>query len=450
MQKSLRWRQFRAASLVLAGFLGLTGMALERAFEHSAEAALRLRLESRIYALLAVAESQDSGPPTLAMHPLPDPAFAQPGSGIYAVLRDRQRKVVWRSPSLVGQALDWPDAERPGDIDAADIVLPDGHMARAASLRVLWEAGGREAEYTLSVAESRVVVDAEIAVFRKHLWFWLGAVTLALMGVLIVLVNWALRPVRRLGMDLKRIEAGTAERLMGNYPKELAPLADQLNGFIAREKARLERYRQALGDLAHSLKTPLAVLRTTASGVGSREELARTVETEVGRMNEIVSYRLSRAAAAGGTVTGRLLAVAPTARRIVHALERIHVARHLRFEVDLPDTFTLPVESGDLSEVLGNLLDNAAKWARSRVRIAGGKSPDAREFSVEDDGPGFPGDMTVARGQRADSTVPGHGLGLSLVADIVADHGGRLELGRSVFGGGKVTVVFPRGAGSGG
>jgi two-component system sensor histidine kinase PhoQ len=244
------------------------------------------------------------------------------------------------------------------------------------------------------------------------------------------------------------METGRTQTLHGRYPAELQPLADNLNTLLVNARAHLERYRDALGNLAHSLKTPLAVLRATVEAKTPVEELRMVTQEQLQNMNDIVEYQLQRAAVAGRTALSAPLPVAPTAQKILSALGKVYGSKSIRAELDISSDVIFHGDEGDLLEVLGNLADNAFKWAKARVCIeahneSGDKSGPRFTLRVEDDGPGIEPDqvsLVRARGARADAATPGHGLGLAMVQEVVQLYGGVLEISRSPLGGAAVEV----------
>jgi two-component system sensor histidine kinase PhoQ len=316
------------------------------------------------------------------------------------------------------------------------------------SFATRWEGGGEPQIYVFHVAERLDEHAAQILQFRRGLFGWLAAATLLLLVAQALILRWGLAPLRRVAQDLSEMEAGRAQALSGRYPAELQPLIDNLNALLAEARQHLQRYRDTLGNLAHSLKTPLAVLRGSVEAKAPVEELRAVAQEQLQNMNEIVEYQLQRAAAAGRTALSAPLPVAPAARKLLAALEKVYVAKALQVETEIAPEVMFRGDEGDLLEILGNVADNAFKWARSRVRIqaqnpAAGQ-PGARfTLRIEDDGPGIPDDQAQrvrARGARADAAIPGHGLGLAVVQEIVELYDGELVIARSPLGGAAVEV----------
>ncbi|MBI3779061.1 MAG: histidine kinase [Gammaproteobacteria bacterium] len=443
--RSLRARLLLVSALVLAGFFALTGVALDQAFRRSAEGALRERLQGNLYALLAASDLNARNELELPAE-LPEPRFNAVGSGLIAEVRDDRGTAVWRSRSALGVMFDDTVSPAPGErvyTQESDGRVPVRLML---SFTTRWEGADRQARlYVFHVAERLDVYEAQVQQFRHNLFLWLAAATLLLLAIQALILRWVSAPLRRLARGLSDIEAGRAPVLRGEYPTELQPLADNLNVLLADARAHLQRYRDALGNLAHSLKTPLAVLRSSVEAGMPAEELRAVVQEQLQRMNEIVEHRLQRAAAAGRTALGAPLPVAPAVRKILGALDKAYAGKSVHAEIDIAPDVVFRGDEGDLLEVVGNLADNAYKWARSRVRVQARNDTAGRELTlrVEDDGPGIPPDQVERvreRGVRADATTPGHGLGIAVVQEMAELYGGELTISRSPLGGAAVEV----------
>jgi two-component system sensor histidine kinase PhoQ len=446
---SLQARQLLAASLGLVAFLGLTGYALDRAFAETAETALRQRLENYVWAYIERSELSRSGELILPDVP-PDSRFTRVGSGLYAGVK--AQGFLWESGSALGRELPFDDELAPGETGFGPVETPAGPVYRY-SYGTVWEYGdGKEARFTLHVAEDTIALQRQIAVFRRSLWVYLGAAALLLLGLQILVMRWSLAPLRRVVADMEQIMDGRIERLPGDYPEELTLLTDGLNEMIDVGREQIGRTRNVLSDLAHSLKTPLAVMRSEIDSVQDDAQLRGTLKEQVGRMGEIVAYQLSRAATTGRQTFATPLALEPRAEEIVRSLEKVYAAKNILCEFDIDRSARFHGEEGDLMELLGNLLENAFKWARHRVLLTARAmtiAPQRRAgvlITVEDDGPGIPPDQVerlLQRGVRGDERVHGHGIGLAIVQDIVKAHRGELAVERSdELGGARFVIRF--------
>ncbi len=450
---SLQARLLLVVGFALVGFLGLTGFALDQAFRESALSALRDRLQSYVWAYIAGSDPTISRRLVLPEVP-PEPRFDQPGSGLYAGITGENLR--WESASALARDLPFSDELEPGEIHFQGPLTSEVGDIFLFSQGVTWElTASEEFRLTFHIAEHASALRGQVVVFRQTLWAYLGAAGLVLLALMLIMFRWGLSPLRRVQWELSRVESGTTQRLSGRYPRELRGLTESVNDFIVTEREHLSRYRNTLGDLAHSLKTPLAVMRARLEAVGgdAEQELRQDLQRQVRRMDEIVAYQLSRAATSGHTTFATPLPVEATAEEIVRSLEKVYAARGVLCEFEIDPQARFYGERGDLLELLGNLLENAFKWARSRVLMTARRIqlPGARrmalEIAVEDDGPGIPEDRVqdlLKRGVRGDERVEGHGIGMAIIQDIMRAYRGSLDVGRSgALGGARFVLRVP-------
>lgn len=443
---SLNRRLLLAAGAVLVVFLGLTGLVLDRAFRTSVEAAEKDRLQGHVYALLAAAERADGE--LVLPASLPEARFSTPDSGLYAQVVGEGGMPVWRSPSLLGAEVPFAASADPGAATFQRLQR-DGEQYFGLGMTVVWEGDQAIARrYTFQVSEDLRTYWAQVGGYRRALWGWFAGVAVVLLGVLGAVLRWGLRPLRRVARDLDDVRSGRSERLQDDYPAELRGLTESINTLIVSERARQERYRDTLADLAHSLKTPLAVLRgASASGAANPGDLAAAVAEQSERMTRIVDYQLQRAASQGRPTLGRPVSVRPVLERVCASLAKVYRERGVRCDIVTAERCTVRASEEDLMEIAGNLLDNAFKWARSRVRIHVEDDGTAFALCIEDDGPGIDApqrERVLTRGARADEAVGGHGIGLAVVRDIAAAYSGTIAIDRSpTLGGARVCIAFP-------
>ena len=297
------------------------------------------------------------------------------------------------------------------------------------------------------MAEDTTVFEAEIDSFRSTLWRWLGGMALVLLLAQGAILRWGLQPLRRVTADLQRIEQGHAERLEGDYPGELTGLTSSLNSLIEHTKAVQSRYRNSLGDLAHSLKTPLAILQSSQAGSDATDASHALLSEQVERMDEIISHQLQRAAVSGRSTLTAPVVIDRIVERLVRTLNKVYQEKQVAVELELDPDATFTGDEADLTEILGNLLENAYKYCRGAVRI--GVQQDPRPggivISIEDDGPGIPPDQVdtlLQRGRRMDESIPGQGIGMSMASEIIALYGGQLTFDNSPLGGTRVRIIF--------
>ena len=460
---SLHARQLLAASLGLVAFLGFTGVALDEAFRETAISNLHERLENHAYAYLGDFEfTRDGELIEPSMQQSPDTRFRQPGSGLYAIVRGRSFH--WNSPSALGRALPEPEMLEPGERHFEDLPLAFtddkgvAHQVYRFSYGLAWEQGevGQTptvTRFTIAIYEDAAGIEQQVGVFRKALWGYLGLAAVLLLLVQMIVLRWSLQPLRQLERELARVRRGVSDRLSGRHPPELQQITDSINALIESEYSHLDQSRNTLSDLAHSLKTPLAVLRTRLDAGATEQELRDEVATQVQRMSEIVSYQLSRAARSGHALFSAPIAIEPRAEEIVNSLEKVYRSKGVVCEFEIDADAKFHGELGDLQELIGNLLENAFKWGEKRVLLTvrseneKGMSRPGLMMSVEDDGAGVDLDNVetlLQRGARGDERVQGHGIGLAIVQDIVRAYRGELKVDKShELGGARFAVHFP-------
>ena len=436
---SIRTRLLLGAALVVLSFLTGAGLAVQRANAESVRAAYFGRLQSTVYLMLAAAEL-DAGGALVMPATFAEPRLSLPGSGLYAGIYNVLRSEQWQSASTLGQQPPFRRNLQAGQWRNETVEGASGSFL-SVSYAVTWKALAREAPLVLTVLEDRAAFDREVGAFTRTLWLWLGGAAVLLMLAQLWLLRWGLAPLRHVTREIRRIEQGDQSRIEGRYPSEISGLTDNLNTLILQERERQTRHRDALSFLAHSLKTPLAVLR---SALAEPAQLPATVAQQVSRMDDIVQYQLGRAIASGGARFASPLALLPIVVRIREALAKVYAEKVLNFTIDCPPDLAWRIDEGDLFEMLGNLMDNAAKWARSLVVVRVWHETDCLCICIEDDGPGFSDTESVLQLHvRGDERVPGHGVGLAVVNELVASHHGTLTLSRALIGGAGVDIVLP-------
>ena len=438
---SLSRRLLISVSVPLALFCGVVILVLDSGFREVAQRTLQDELDRQMVALIAAAEPQPDGSYEPAPHTL-DPRLETPRSGVYAQIRSAGHE--WRSPSTAGLNSDFGRLLSGGQRNISYATFGDDRVA-IESRSIDFEGDPNAARsLTFSVATSLSPYQQELWRFRRELGSWFLTLMLLLLVTIAVLLHWVLGPVRRMEREIHEVEEARRESLGGGYPRELAGVAGNLNALLIGERKRVARYRDTLGNLAHSLKTPLAVMRA--------EGASATVSTEIDRMSGIIDHQLKRAAASGGALLGQApLEVAQVAAELRATLLRVYAGKDLVIELAVAPGAQFIGDRGDLTELLGNLLDNACKWCRTRVRFSASidESEGSRErlcLVVEDDGPGISAEnraRVLRRGVRADEKVPGHGLGLAMVHDAVDLYGGRLMIDASPLGGARFTLRLP-------
>ena len=455
---SLALRLFAAASVWALVVLPITGIVLISVYRGAVERSFDARLN--VYLTNLVANLAASRLGTAAPSPsLGDPLFTLPFSGWYWQITPlgSGSQSLQTSDSLLDQRL-----VLPSEIDA----LADGNLTRRSyvegpekqRLRVLEreislnDPNTGTTRFSFAVAGDSAEIEMAIDEFRNLL-----VVALTILGLGLVLatyfqVRFGLRPLRAIGKGLSAIRSGESEKLEGELPTEIVPLQRELNALIQSNRAIVERARTHVGNLAHALKTPLSVITNEAAG--NRTRFGSKVGEQAELMRNQIDHHLNRASmAARSGITGSQTEVKPVVAAVVRALERIYERRGLTLVSSCPEGVTFAGEKHDLEEMVGNLLDNACKWAKSQVvlTVALGADTDTGSgqflaVSVDDDGPGLPKKEMLAaikRGRRLDETKPGSGLGLSIVAELAHLYKGKLSLEKSNKGGLRARLDLP-------
>lgn len=406
------------------------------------------RLETLLDGMVALSEVEGGGQLTLT-RAAGEPRFDVPYSGWYWQIADA-KEVVLRSRSL------WDRELRPQRGDSGLILRYDAEGPTDQQLRVVERAiqlPGARGRFYYQVAGDKAEVQADIERFESTVGWALGGLGAGLILAVLLQVNLGLRPLRRVGAALAEIRSGRAERLEGDFPTEITPLAGELNKLLEHNAEVLRRARTHVGNLAHALKTPIAVLTNeadaaaTGQGAAAEAPFAETVQRQAGLMKRLVDHHMARArAAASANVLGARTELKPVIEALCRTLQRIHEERGVEVTAECPEGLAFRGERHDFEDLLGNLVDNACKWARRQVYVKASIESGRLRITVDDDGPGVPADQRVKlfqRGTRLDESTPGTGLGLSIVRDLAGLYGGSVELDDSPLGGLRAVLELP-------
>ena len=423
--------------IVLA--LGAAVLVLSGLYREHVERELAERAEGYLDELSAALDVPASGRLEL-QRDLSDPLFRRPYSGLYWEVTVDGR-TLHRSRSLWEQSLGSP----PGNVADGK---PAGRNGPEGQHLLVWSRTIRYPDYaspiTLQVAAHDARVKSMAASFTRTLAISLAILAAGLLGLVVAQVRFGLAPLRRLGLSVTQLREGQVDRIEGDYPSEIRPLVEDLDAVLHENRELLARARAQAGNLAHALKTPLAVIRNalTATGNGASGPMLGEVE----RMHAAIERHLVRARAGATAIHARHVPVRPALDDVVRAVSRIHGQR-VDIVVSGDEALRFRGDAADLQEIFGNLLENAAKWARSTVQVNLTAGEDRLCIVLHDDGPGIPPERraeAVKRGVRLDTTRPGSGLGLQIVDELCSIYGGSLELGDSPLGGLAATVTLPR------
>jgi len=436
---SLSVRLVAGALVWLTLMLAVGGGVLAAAFRHTVEQEFGNRVDAVLRALIAVTEIADDGTVKL-VRPVGDPRFDQVYSGWYWQVTEPTGKHI-RSRSM-WDFLIVPTAGGT-ELQTRRLDGPVGERLLVAE-RDLQFAGARGPVHLLVAADLQEVANGARR-FDLLLAVALGLLGLGLAVAILIQVRFGLRPLRAMAADLDAVRLGDRARLSGGYPREVAPLAEAMNAVLDQDETLIERARTHVGNLAHGLKTPLAVIAAEMDGTPDK----RVVGGQVQAMRRLIEHHLGRAVAVAGAgrVQGVKVSIDDVVREVAAVLARICSERGVRIETEMSHAAVFRGHREDLAEIVGNLMENACKWAGSRVLIRAEDRGEGLILSFEDDGPGMSADQAreaARRGTRLDEQAPGWGLGLSIVADIVEVNGGRMELARSALGGLAVTITLPQ------
>jgi two-component system sensor histidine kinase PhoQ len=489
LKTGIQTRLLLVTALVLGTFLFLAGLVLERSFRASVLAGAEEQLRLVTFSLMGALERRDRV--FVASEMLPEPRLGQPASGLYAWVTDASDRVRWRSPSsrsldiaeLSGLPPAQPEPDPGADVlpPLADARTPGARAERDVSRKerreqergvegdrvalaagqfdfhshgrgdypllhlryaVIWE-DLEDTVLTFHVVAARAPFDTVIRDFRRNLRIGLVAVTALFVLFQFLAVRWGLRPLRTLAQQVRELEEGRRHRLDADYPRELTGLVANVDRFVAHEEARRRRYHKAMEDLAHSVKTPLAVMRNALEQVPPRTR--SLLEEQLDRIQSTVTHQLTRSAASGPEVVGRSESLARIVQRLVRALQTAYRDRNIHVEVDVPAGLRVRGDERDLMEMLGNVLENAFKYTHSAIRVRASRATRLR-VTIDDDGPGLAPALraeVLNRGTRADEVQSGQGIGLAVVAELVQLYRGQLILEDSDLGGLRVRIDLP-------
>ncbi len=442
---SLRLRLVAGGIVAILVALTVAGAGLTLLFERHVTRTLGDDLDVYLKQLVAGIDTDAQGKLVVSRPPA-DPRFADPLSGLYWQVSDDRGQLL-RSRSLWDTALELPqDEPSPGELHHHVIAGPAKARLLISERRVLLTIGDRRVPVRVAVAADLARVAAAASSFARDLGLALGVLGLVLAIATSIQVGLGLRPLDALRRGVADIRSGRRQHLPANVPAEVKPLVEEVNGLIDVQEREIERSRSRAADLAHGLKTPLAALADDAARLRERgdDDLAQGIEAVGDAMSRHVDRELARARARGTARQrgGAFTPLKPLVDSLIATLSRTPAAQRLEFETHITDKPSVPLDRTDLAEVLGNLLENAARHAVRRVRVSADAT--GRSVMIEDDGPGIaPADRArmLKRGARLDERGNGAGLGLAIVQDVLSAYGWRLELASAELGGLKASIV---------
>ncbi|PWS38535.1 sensor histidine kinase [Falsiroseomonas bella] len=452
MTRSLRARFALVALATALAAAVAVGLAVQGLFERHVEREMLAELDADLRFLGRNLAMQD-GAATIRVQPLPDPRFQEPLSGLYWQVRDDATGALLRSPSLGGWEFPLQaDALRPGERHRHIVLGPEGTKLIVLERRID-DAAGASARYRVAVAMDRKLLEAANRAFLLDLLPALAAIAAGLGAAFALQGAIALWPIRRARQALRELRAGRRARLGQALPSELGGLADDFDALLDAQRQSIRLARERAAELAHGLRTPLALLNAQARALRERGEAqaACALESATAGMEARITRELARAQIRGPAPLSGPVLLAPVVARIVGALARMAGDDTVAWRQEIPAGLTAPLDEGDLVELIGTLLENAARFARSDIRVAARSRDGSLLLLIEDDGPGIPPQdrpAALARGVRLDAERGGTGLGLAIADDIVRAYGGDLQLEDGAAGGLCVRIVLPAQSGT--
>lgn len=448
---SLLNRFFIASLLILPLFIVLSGTLLSNTFKHSQIDAEKEKLQAQLYLLLSVTEIEAQQP--ILPDALTEPRLNQTHSGLYGFILDSDNQELWRSPSA--ELLPQPFVETRDDFQLNQrLFFPFSHRNMSSDFFGLsydteWFTEENKAQsLRFFIMSDAAALNAELQSYRSRLWQWLGTMGIALILAQVLIMRWGLQPLKRLSQELKQLQKHDIDQLDSNYPTEIQPVINDFNGILVQEKQQRERYRNTMSDLAHSLKTPLAVIQ---SQLGSQAKYSsidqqkpansgKTIHDQIERINQIITHQLQRAVirinqnSLNQSTTNHnthKISVKTMVDRLLKTMAKVYHQKNITF-TNLAETNSLFFgDEADLLEILGNLIDNACKHGHNAVTVTAKNNNEQLVIGVSDNGKGVESHQRgtiLQRGERADTAQPGQGLGLSVAVDIISSYGGEIKV----------------------
>tara|TARA_R110001592_G_scaffold33316_4_gene115628 strand:+ start:8528 stop:9952 length:1425 start_codon:yes stop_codon:yes gene_type:complete len=449
-----------ASLILLPLFCGILGLSLDKAFSESLKSNEKAQLLLQAYALIASAELNNNE--LWLPEQLTEDKLNQVSSGLFAaVYSDKDSKTVWTSPSAKNASItqNWrPETLASGEQLFTELDY-DGETLFSFQYSVTWETPDNEnLTYQFGIFNQQQAFNEQISIYQKSLWGWLGTIAFSMILLQILILKWGLKPLQSVAEDLRSIQSGHSVQLKGNYPIELSEMTSSINSLLNTEAEQRVRYKESLANLAHSLKTPLAIMQGSLyelSHDASKEHHDNTLNKSLAekelseqiiRIDQIINYQLKRSVVAPKNPFSNTVNLRQQCDKVISALNKVYREDKTITEIKMEDDIYFKGDKGDLLEVLGNVLDNAFKYGNGHLRIQAKQINENQvNISIEDNGSGISETLknkVLQRGERADTSQNGQGIGLSTVTDVVSHYGGSLKLENSSLGGLAVIIEF--------
>ncbi len=453
LAQSLRTRVIASALLVSLVLLPIIGIALKDAFTQQVRENVKDQLNAYFYSILAVTEFENGQ--LLMPDVLLDNQFNLINSGYYALVSNASPKantsseepnILWFSNSFLGASItsELPTPEVGNAVFDEVTVNQQGHFIFSYTVRFELSATNNDTDIstpsiTLHIIRDMQSIEQQQNAFSQTLFTWFLILTGVFLLIQLFWLAWTLRPLAKFSEQLKCVQTGNKEQLSLEHPSELKEVAKQINVLLTNEKQQRTRYRNALDDLAHSLKTPLAVIQ-------SQQDLSRSSIDQIDKINRTINHQLKRAQTSSNQAWHKGVKMIPVCEKLMRSLKKIYPTIKITLENKADRNVAFMGDENDLTELLGNLLDNACKAAKHNIRLSISKKPSQLDIIIEDDGQGVSTEQQSVifdRGRRLDSYEHGHGIGLSIVQDLVSSYQGDLTISASeLLGGAKFIIHF--------
>lgn len=446
---SLKQRLITVSSIILLIAFSVIFFATQSAYLIGSKARLQENMIAQVYALMAVA-NDDQGQ-LFIPDILRNERLDNLSSGLVAYVLNADGSLIWQSPSsALFQTL--PDINTPYSMQEISTSKFEGRKMFWVGEAIIWEHESHdgieehEKNYYFIVGEKQSILKTAVRNFRNEIFAWLSISGIALLIVFAYALNYSLRPLKTAQRQIELVRLGEARSVEGSFPEELIPLTSSINQLLESEMRQKNRFRDSLGNLAHSLKTPLAILK---GEIENKKLLDKNdiLKTQIDRIDDIVKYQLNRSVISSGRTLIKTCAVEPEVVKIVDTLNKVYQNKQIKIEYSVASGTLFPGDSGDLLELVGNLSENACKWTRSSVVISAKHKQGEFCLYVDDDGPGIAKTNRAAilnRGKRLDQSTEGQGLGLSIVMDIINNYGGEISIETSALGGALFKINIPQ------
>lgn len=437
---SLRRRFFVNSALALLLVMCLSLIVADYSYRSELEQSADQRLRLHIFNLLSVTEKTEQ---SLELPPiLRNPRFNTLNSGLWALVLDARGQPLWQSLSLQQSPDLALDAQAVGSWLQSKQSY-QGHDYLVMSYKIAWETDIGQEQYQFVVAEDEQIIHQDVVRFRWWLGIGFGVVTFCLLLGQHLVLRSSFKPILELENEISSLEKGEQNKLEKDYPVELSGVTDNLNALIHKEHAQREKYRSSMADLAHSLKTPLAIVKGELQSAANQNDVLQKAMT---RIDQSIEYQLRRAVISGHSLLHQGTAVSEVLDDLIEVLNHAHRDSQVDVLIEVAPELQFYGDENDLMEVLGNLLDNAFRYAEQQIRISAEQAQQQLTLVIEDDGIGFTDEEAAQifnRGERLDRQDFGQGIGLSVVYDIINSYEGYISAGRSPLGGACFTLVFP-------